>query len=206
MSRLTDRPLRELLAAFADSGPTPGGGSASALAASVGLSLLAMVSAMHRTRNGTDDERALLDRAHRTVEHLGDHALTLVDDDAAAYEAVVGAYRRPKATDEERADRTQAIQSALHGAVEVPLEVMRTCRAGRAAAVDVARAGNPSASSDIGVAVELLGAAARGAALNVHINLGSLDDAGYSSAVAEESGHLESAAATLSKEVRAALS
>jgi formiminotetrahydrofolate cyclodeaminase len=206
MSRLTDRPLRELLAAFADSGPTPGGGSASALTASIGLSLLAMVSAMHRTRNGTDEDRAVLDKAHEAVEHLGDHAITLVDDDAASYEAVVAAYRRPKATDDERAERKRAVQAALRGAVEVPLEVMRACRAGLTAALDVARAGNPSAASDVGVAVELLSAAARGAALNVRINLGSLDDTGYVDGVAGETSRLEEDAAALAGEVRRALS
>jgi methenyltetrahydrofolate cyclohydrolase len=206
MSRLTDRPFRDLLASFADAGPTPGGGSASALTASVGLSLLAMVSAMHRTRNGSEEDRAVLDRAHEAVQHLVDRAVTLVDDDAAAYEAVVAAYRRPRATDEERAERKRAIEAALHGAIEVPLEVMRTCRAGLAAARDVGRVGNPSASSDVGVAVELLGAAMRGAALNVTINLGSLTEAGYVAGISEETRRLESDAVALAGDVKAALS
>ncbi len=206
MSRLTERPFRELLAAFADSGPTPGGGSAAALTASVGLSLLAMVSSMHRTRNGTDEDRAVLDDAHEALEHLTDHAVNLVDDDSAAYDAVVAAYRRPRSTEEERAERQQAIQAALRGAVEVPLEVMRSCRAGLAAAVNVARAGNPSAASDVGVALELLGAASRSAALNVRINLPSLSDAGFVSGVADETAHLETSVAALATEAQTALS
>lgn len=206
MTRLTDRPFRELLAAFADSGPTPGGGSAAALAASVGLSLLTMVAGMHRTRNGTDEDRSVLDRARESLEHLTDHAVQLVDDDSAAYDAVVAAYRRPRATDEERAERQQAIQAALRGAVEVPLEVMRSCRAGLAAALDVAHRGNPSAASDVGVAVELLGAASRSAALNVRINLPNLSDPGFVSGVGNEATHLEAGAAALSTEVTAALS
>ena len=146
MSRLTDRPIRELLAAFASAAPTPGGGSAAALTASVGLSLLAMVASMSRTRNGSDDDRALLDGALNAVEHLSAHTLALVDDDAAAYDAVMEAYRKPRVTEEEKVERRRAIEAALRGAAEVPLEVMRACRAGLTAAVDVARAGtvNPS--------------------------------------------------------------
>jgi formiminotetrahydrofolate cyclodeaminase len=206
MSRLTDRPIRELLAAFASAAPTPGGGSAAALTASVGLSLLAMVASMSRTRNGSDDDRATLDGALNAVEHLAEHTLTLVDDDAAAYDAVMEAYRKPRATEEEKVERRRAIEAALRGAAEVPLEVMRACRAGLTAAVDVARAGNPSASSDIGVSVELLKAALHSAALNVGVNLSSLSDGNYVNAVTSETATLENSAAALATAARSALS
>ena len=206
MPRLTDRSLRDLLAEFASAGPTPGGGSAAALTSANGLSLLAMVTRMPRTRNGTNEDRALLDRTLRAVEHLSDHALDLVNDDAAAYDEVVGAHRRPRTTDQEKAERRLAIEAGLRGAAEVPLEVMRTCQAGLTAALDAARAGNPSASSDIGVAVELLGAAMRSASLNVRVNLGSLSEAGYVTAVADETLRLELSATEIADQVRAALS
>ena len=206
MSRLTDRPIRELLAAFASAAPTPGGGSAAALTASVGLSLLAMVASMSRTRNGSDDDRALLDGALEAVEHLAAHTLALVDDDAAAYDAVMEAYRKPRVTEEEKVERRRAIEAALRGAAEVPLEVMRASRAGLTAAVDVARAGNPSASSDIGVSVELLKAALHSAALNVGVNLSGLSDSNYVDAVTAETATLENSAAALATAARAALS
>src|SRR5436190_14169112 len=126
MHRLTDRPLPELLAEFASAGPTPGGGSAAALTAAVGLSLVAMVARMPRTRNGTDEDREALDAVLQAVEHLAQHAVDLVNDDAAAYDAVVSAYRRPKDSEAEKAERRQAIEAALRGAAEVPLEVMRS--------------------------------------------------------------------------------
>ena len=206
MSRLTDRPIRELLASFASAAPTPGGGSAAALTASVGLSLLAMVASMSRTRNGSDDDRALLDGALNAVEHLSAHTLALVDDDAAAYDAVMEAYRKPRVTEEEKVERRRAIEAALRGAAEVPLEVMRACRAGLTAAVDVARAGNPSASSDVGVSVELLKAALHSAALNVGVNLSSLSDSTYVDAVTAETATLENSAAALATATRSALS
>jgi formiminotetrahydrofolate cyclodeaminase len=113
---------------------------------------------MPRTKHGTDEDRQALDGVLQAVEHPAQHALDLVDDDAAAYDAVVAAYRKPKATEDQKAERRSAIEAALRGAAEVPLEVMRSCRAGLGAALEAARTGNPSASSDVGVAVELLGA------------------------------------------------
>jgi formiminotetrahydrofolate cyclodeaminase len=203
---LTGRPLTELLGAFSDPSPTPGGGSAAALAAATGLSLVAMVSQMGRTRGGTDEDRRALDESTDALLPLRDHVVTLVDDDAAAYNAVVGAYRLPKATDGEKAARRAAVQSALRGAAEVPLDVMRACQAGLTVAVTVARHGNPLASSDIGVALELLIAALKGAALNVMVNLESIDEVGWVDGVKSEVEKLEAAAPLLASDARTALS
>jgi formiminotetrahydrofolate cyclodeaminase len=200
-----DRPLDELLTAFSDPTPTPGGGSASALAAALGLSLVAMVAQMGRTRSGSDEDRVVLDQAKIALLPLRDHVSELVEGDAQAYDAVVAAYRLPKSTDDEKAARRVAVQSALRGAAEVPLDVMRACQAGLTAAIDVARHGNPFASSDVGVGLELLGAALRGAALNVRANLGSIDEQGWVEGVRSEVERLEAAAPLLVTDVRAAL-
>ena len=200
-----DRPLSELLTAFSDPSPTPGGGSASALAAALGLSLVAMVAQMGRTRAGSDQDRVVLDQARTALLPLCDHVSGLVEEDARAYDAVVAAYRLPKATDQEKAVRKAAVQSALRGAAEVPLDVMRACQAGLTAAIDVARHGNPFASSDVGVALEMLSAGLRGAALNVHANLGSIDEQGWVAGVRSEVDRLEAAAPLLAADARAAL-
>ena len=205
MPRLTDRPFRELLAEFASTAPTPGGGSAASLSASVAFALLTMVARMPRTRNGTDDERAALDRIGEEVQHLGEHAVQLVDDDAAAYENVVAAYRLPKEPEDQKSSRRDAIEAALRGAAEVPLEVMRACQAGLVNANAVARAGNPSAASDVGVAIELLLAASRAAALNVRVNLKSIREVGYVDGVRAETERLEAAVTELAMGAKAAL-
>ena len=202
---LTDRPLTELLGAFSDPSPTPGGGSAAALAAATGLSLLAMVSQMGRTRSGSDDDRRVLDESSAALLPLCDHVVALVDDDAGAYDAVVDAYRLPKATDDEQAHRRAAVQGALRGAAEVPLDVMRACQAGLTVAVDVARHGNPSARSDVGVALELLIAALKSAALNVMVNLEAIDEVGWVDGVKSEVERLEAAAPLLASDARTAL-
>lgn len=200
-----DRPLADLLSAFSDPSPTPGGGSASALAASVGLSLVAMVAQMGRTRTGSDEDRLVLDQARTALLPLCDHVSALIEDDAKAYDTVVAAYRLPKASVDEQALRKAAVQSALRGAAEVPLDVMRACQAGLTAAIDVARHGNPFAASDLGVALELLGAGLRGAALNVDTNLGSIEEAGWVAGVRSEVERLEAAAPLLTADARALL-
>jgi len=188
---MNERPLSEfalvdLLDAFASSDPVPGGGSASALAGAVGVSLLIMVADMPKTRTGAPEETADLADAASRLRPRRDEMAGLVDADSDAYAAVVAAYKLPKTNDLEKQTRTEAIQVAMREATEVPLETMRVCQQALRGAVIVAAAGNPSARSDVGVAVELLMAGLRGARMNVDINLASLSDAAYVSRVTEE--------------------
>jgi formiminotetrahydrofolate cyclodeaminase len=82
---------------------------------------------------------------------------------------------------------------------------MRTCRAGLTEAVEVARCGNRAAGSDVGVAVELLAAALRGAALNVRTNLDAMSDVGYVDGARAEVERLEASAVDLVADARKAL-
>ena len=183
---LIDRSFKELLDAFSSSDPTPGGGSASALAGAIGAALLAMVAGLPKTRGGTDEDRLALGPARESLLVLRDELAALVDRDTAAYDQVVAAYRLPKATDEEKAARSAAIQRAMKQAIDTPLAVMRACESAARHGEAVARHGNPSASSDVQVGLELLGAGLRGAQLNVEINLGSVKDEPYVAGVRRE--------------------
>jgi methenyltetrahydrofolate cyclohydrolase len=205
MPRLTELPVTELLESFAAPTATPGGGSASALAGALGASLLVMVATMPKTRGGTDADRAALDSVLWPLRHSRDHLAELVDRDRDAYDVVMHAYRLPKITDQEKDARKAAIQAALHGATEVPLNVMRACHAAAREGLAVARSGNPSASSDVRVAYELLGAALAGAAANARINLESLHDTGFTTAAEAEVQRLSRAMAATVQEAREAL-
>ena len=173
---LADRSLRDVLEAFASSAPTPGGGSAAALAGALGSALLAMVASLPKSRNGTSEERAILDEAKATLGSVRTRLLALADRDAAAYDLVVAAFRLPKGTDDEKAARTAAIQDAFRVATEVPLETLAACREAQLQADAVAQAAVASAASDVGVAVHLLGSASMGAMLNIETNITSLKD------------------------------
>src|SRR6185503_15521880 len=106
---LADAPLRDLLAAFSSPDPTPGGGSASALASAVGASLLMMVAGLPKTRTGSDAERAALTAASAALDAIRARLTGAIDADAGAYDQVVAAYKLPKATPDEQASRKAAI-------------------------------------------------------------------------------------------------
>lgn len=201
----TTMALMDVIDAFASNEAVPGGGSASALAGAVGTSLLLMVAGMTKTRSGTDEEIADLAEAAARLRPLRDRLTGLIDKDSDAYAGVTAAFKLPKTTDEEKATRKEAIQAGTKQATEVPLETMRACRDALRHAVIVARNGNRSAISDIGVALELLTAGTRGAALNVDINLASLSDPAYVDRARWERDDLERTAREIAAEARSLL-
>ena len=173
---LVDQTVRDILASFSAPDPTPGGGSASALASAIGVSLLMMVTGLAKTRNGSDDDRAALAAASAALAAIRDELTTAIDTDTAAYAQVVNAYKLAKATPDEQETRKAAIQRAMRTATDIPLSVMRLSAAALEHAAAVEAYGNPSAASDVGVAIALLNAGRHGAQLNVETNLGSLKD------------------------------
>ena len=190
MTKLTALPLSELLAAFRSSEPTPGGGSASALSSAVGASLLAMVAGLQKPRATTSEEIEHLAAAGRHCTTLAVQLEALIDQDSAAYDLVVGAFRLPKATEEEKEARTAAIQKALVAATEAPLDVMRRTSEALASAPPIEELGNQNAASDVQVALALLKAGLHGARHNVEINLGGVKDATYVERVRAEVARL----------------
>ncbi len=186
MTRYSDLTLVQLLDALGSPAPTPGGGTAAAIAGAIGVSLLMMVSGLARTRDNTEADKAALGDAHVVLSGLRNRLTQLADRDAAAYDQVTSAYRLPKATDEEKGARLQSVQLALRGATGVPLETLRAASDAVTVARIVAEHGNRSAASDVRVALELLEAAAAGAAANVESNLAGLKDEGYRKATAAD--------------------
>jgi len=188
--KFADLTVAQFLDALSSPAPTPGGGTASAVAGAMAASLLIMVTGLAKSNTNTDDEKTALAGAKAALEPLVTTLSALADADAAAFDEVMAAYRLPKATDDEKAARSAAIQKGLQGATIVPLQTLRACAAAMAHAETVAACGNRSAVSDVGVAIGLLEAAAAGAEANVAINLGSVRDAQFSAAAGEETSRL----------------
>ncbi|PYR64536.1 MAG: formimidoyltetrahydrofolate cyclodeaminase [Acidobacteria bacterium] len=184
--------LEDLLDAVASTDPVPGGGSAAALAGAVGTSLLLMVAGIPKTKTGASEETADLAEAASRLHPLRGQLLDLVDRDSDAYQQVMDAFRLPKNSDAEKAARKQAIDTATRLATETPLDTMRACQQALRGAVIVASNGNRRTTSDVGVGVELLLAALRGARMNVDINLSTLEDAAYIARATEEADELVS--------------
>jgi formiminotetrahydrofolate cyclodeaminase len=202
---LTEQTVGTFLAAIRSTNPTPGGGSASALAGAMGASLLAMVAGLPKSRAETAEDSERLKAAGARCAGLARDLETLIERDSDAYNHVLAAYKLPKGTDAEKAERSAAIQAGFRAAIAAPLDVMRACAAAADQAVVVSTLGLASASSDVQVGVELLNAALRGAKLNVETNLGSVKDADYVAKVRSDVRGLESAIAHETAAARRAL-
>ncbi len=173
------------VASVASSEPVPGGGSVAAHAGALGAALAQMVAGLTVGRK----KYAGVDTKFREIalqaSALGTRLSALVELDAKAYASVSAAYKLPKETPEQTAQRDAAITAALIGASEVPLETARACAGVAALAAEAAEHGNSNAVSDAGVAALLADAACRGAAYNVRINVNSLSDRKAGRALAE---------------------
>jgi methenyltetrahydrofolate cyclohydrolase len=203
MTELRDLTVAEFTEALASGAPTPGGGSASALSGALAAGLVAMV-ARNTASNPSFAERAgaLRELEAEAETHRG-RLVGLVDEDAAAFDRVMAAFRLPKDTDELKAARSREIQAGYRGAVEPPLEVCRHALGVLELAARVAELGNPNAVSDAGVAALLAASALEGAALNVEINLGSIKDDAYRGASEETVRSARADGATLRDEALA---
>ncbi|MCS6843448.1 MAG: cyclodeaminase/cyclohydrolase family protein [Caldilineales bacterium] len=194
-----------LLDALASGEPTPGGGSAAALAGAAAAALAAMVA---RLTAGRPRFAAVDAEMRATVEEAEDlrRRLThLIAADAAAYDQVRAAYRLPKGSSEEQAARAAAVQEALKAASRTPLETAEACVAALELALRVAQRGNPAAATDACVAALLAHAGLQGAVLNVQVNLQDLQDAAFVAASrAAVRRHAQAGAALLQQTLQAA--
>ena len=181
----------DLLDAFASNEPVPGGGSAAALAGSLGVSMLMMAAGLPKTRTMAPEEATDLAEASSRLRPLRESLIELIDGDSDAYRAVMAALKLPKATDAEKAARREAIEAAMHEATDAPLEMMRACQQALAGAVVVARNAYRVAASDVGMGIELLVASMRGCAMSIDGNLRSISDAAYKDRVKTERQQLE---------------
>jgi formiminotetrahydrofolate cyclodeaminase len=205
MARFADLSISAFTDALASTEPTPGGGTAAAVAGAMGAALLMMVAGLKKTRGNNDQERATLGEARAALTSVRERLLTLADTDSEAYNKVVAAYRLPKATDAEKSARKQAVQQAMRAATEAPLDILRTIVDGVAYAKRVAQFGNPSAESDVRVAIELIEAAAAGAAANVETNLVGLEDEAFRKSTASTMVELSNALTRHTADARAAM-
>lgn len=173
MTQLLALKTTDLLDRFASQDPTPGGGSAAALAGALAAALVEMVANLPKTRTGAPDEREKLDAAKASAGKAGARLRQLVDLDTEAYNAVTAAYRLPKATDDEKAARAAAIVKAMRQATEVPLETCECAAAVLRASAQALAHGNPNAASDVRTAMALCRAALDAGAENVRANVAS---------------------------------
>lgn len=183
---LTKLTVQDFVEQLASANPTPGGGSASALAGAVAAGLVEMACNLtvgrEKFRDVEEELKVVLARAGKLREQL----LAAVDEDTDAYDKVSQAYKLPKATEEEKNARSAAIQEALKYATEVPLKVALASLEVSQLALIALEKSNPNVASDARVARVVADAAREGATANVEINLGSITDGDFVDKIRDE--------------------
>lgn len=173
---IKDMPLQSFLDQLASGSSTPGGGSAAGVMGAMGAALVSMVChfTVGREKYAAVDAqmRRVLDEAEAARARLTE----AIAADVRVFDQVMAAYGLPKASDEEKAARSAAIQLALKDATDVPLACARACADVIRLSADAAAHGNSNVISDAGVAVMAAYAGLKSAALNVYINVGNIKD------------------------------
>jgi glutamate formiminotransferase/formiminotetrahydrofolate cyclodeaminase len=170
---------RPFLEAVASPTATPGGGSVSAFAGALAAALGQMVAGLSRKKKSQARYAEQLSVALDEMRKMTDELTEAIDHDAAAYDAVIAAFKLSQGDAQETRQREEAIQKATQGAAEVPMKVATRAvelfeRLGQLESIAAA-----SMRSDLQVARLMAEAGARGALANVEINLDGLTDAAY---------------------------
>ncbi len=196
--RLVNMDLKAFANETASESPAPGGGSISAYAGVMGVSLAAMVANLSAAKRGWEEQTSYFSDVAVRAQKLKDALLYKVDEDTRAFDAIMNAFALPKNTDAEKKARTQAIQEATKIAIEVPLQTMQLAFAGFEIVEAMIEKGNPNSITDAAVGALCVRTAVYGAGLNVKVNLSGFKDQTFVEATLQEADAI--LAATQAKE------
>jgi glutamate formiminotransferase/formiminotetrahydrofolate cyclodeaminase len=203
MTRLIDMTCRDFADETASESAAPGGGSISAYMGALGASLATMVANLSSHKAGWDDRWKEFSDWAVKGQQIKDDLLALVDEDTNAFNKVMNAFGLPKSTEEEKAERTAAIQEATKYATDVPFRTMQRSFDAFEMIKAMAEHGNPNSVSDAGVGALCARSAVMGAYLNVKINAAGLKDRSYADKVLAAGSEIEGKAIAFEAEIMA---
>lgn len=191
---IVDKNISELLEVTSSSSPTPGGGSISALAGSLGASLSMMVTNLSIGKKFYEEFDEDIKNKFNThlikLEKLRDELEKIIDEDSSAFDGVMKAFKMPKETEEEKSIRSEKIQEGYIEAIEVPRKCANLCIEVLRLQEFLAEFGNINAITDVGVGALLAYSGLEGAILNVRINLNSIKNQELKSEIEEDVNRL----------------
>ncbi len=190
------------LEALAAGTATPGGGAAAAYGGAMAAALVGMAARLTVGKQKYAEVEAEMQAVAAEADQLRGQLAQAVDEDAAAYGAVLAAYRLPKDSVEEQAARAAAVERATLAATEAPLAAAQAAARVLALAAAAAEKGNRNTAADAGAAAQLALAAVRSAALNVRVNAAALRDTAAAQTFAAQALALEAQAAETAARVR----
>lgn len=176
---LVNMNLNAFASETASESPAPGGGSICAYVGALGVSLGTMVANLSAHKRGWDERWNYFSEVAERGQELKSDLLHLVDEDTRAFNKIIEAVRLPKATDEEKQQRKEAMDRATKNAIEVPMMIMRKAYASYDLLGDMVKNGNPASVSDAGVGALCAHTAVYGAYLNVMINCQGFGEKDY---------------------------
>lgn len=183
---LVKHTIEEFSSVLSSNSPAPGGGSVAALSGALGADLVSMVCNLSIGKEEFSASNDALTDVLAKARGLSQSLLERVDLDTEAFNGVMAAFKMPKATDEEKKSRGEAIQAGYKNAIQSPLGIARECLDVLKLAETLLGRSNTNALSDLGVASQQAHAGLEGAIMNVKINLPSIKDAEYSRVTAAE--------------------
>jgi formiminotetrahydrofolate cyclodeaminase len=197
---IIEQSVTQFLDELASSAATPGGGSGAAIMGALGAALVSMVCNLTIGKKNYAEVEPEMRSVLHDAEALRQRLADMVAEDIAAFNGLMAAYGLPKLSDEDKAARGAAIQHALRAATEAPLACARACAEVIKLSMRAAEVGNRNVISDAGVGALAAQAALRSAALNVDINVPSLQDQAFAKACRDEMDALLASAVPLSEQ------
>jgi formiminotetrahydrofolate cyclodeaminase len=202
---IKDSSVESFLEGLASKAATPGGGSAAAVLGGLGAALTSMVCRLTLGKKKYAAVEAEITGIVGKADDLRLRLVAAIEEDVAAFNAVMAAYGLPKASQDEQETRNKRIQSALLIATQAPLDCAALCREVIDLAALVSEKGNSAVISDGGVAVLAAHAGLRSCALNVYVNARALDDMAQAGSLLARLDELLSGAAEKTEETYAAV-
>ena len=173
---LLEQKTTDFLEQLSSSAPIPGGGGASAAVGAFASALGLMVTNLTVGKKKYADVEEEILEIREKLEQKKQDLVRMVDEDAEAFEPLAKAYRMPKETEEEQAEKEKVMEAALKNAAEAPLCIMKTIVDTMEMIRVLEEKGSRLAVSDAGVAILFAQAALEGASLNIFINTKMMKD------------------------------